>query len=50
VLAAELGLVRPALHARHLGLRHPVTGQELAFDEPLPQDLSEALDRLRAGR
>jgi len=50
VLAAQLGLVHPGLHARHLGLRHPVTGQELAFDEPLPQDLSEALDRLRAGR
>lgn len=50
VLAAELGLTRPALHARHLGLTHPLTGEELAFDEPLPADLAAALDRLRAPR
>jgi 23S rRNA pseudouridine1911/1915/1917 synthase len=37
---------RPWLHAAALRLRHPVTGQELAFDSPLPDDLSASLSRL----
>lgn len=31
---------RQALHAAHLGFVHPITGQELAFDSPLPDDLA----------
>jgi 23S rRNA pseudouridine1911/1915/1917 synthase len=31
---------RPALHAEHLALVHPVTGEPLAFDSPLPEDLA----------
>ncbi len=34
---AELG--RPALHADHLGFRHPVTTEKLHFDAALPADL-----------
>ena len=34
---AELG--RPALHAAFLRLRHPVTGEALAFESPLPEEL-----------
>lgn len=34
---AELG--RPALHAGHLGFRHPGTGEKLHFDAALPPDL-----------
>jgi 23S rRNA pseudouridine1911/1915/1917 synthase len=34
---------RLALHAKHLGLSHPVTHQPLAFDAPLPSDLAEWL-------
>ncbi len=34
---------RPFLHAAHLGFRHPVTGAWMAFDSPLPADLSEVL-------
>jgi 23S rRNA pseudouridine1911/1915/1917 synthase len=34
---------RLALHAKHLGLAHPVTHQPLAFDAPLPSDLAEWL-------
>jgi 23S rRNA pseudouridine1911/1915/1917 synthase len=30
---------RPWLHAEHLALDHPVTGEPLAFDSPLPADL-----------
>jgi len=37
---------RPWLHAVALRLRHPVTGEELAFDSPLPDDLRESLERL----
>ena len=45
-IAAQLGLRRPALHAAHLELPHPVTGERLVFDEPLPADLAEARRRL----
>lgn len=31
---------RLALHAAHLGLRHPITGAPLAWDSPLPPDLA----------
>jgi 23S rRNA pseudouridine1911/1915/1917 synthase len=37
------GLGRQALHAAELGFEHPVTGQELVFEVPLPDDL-EALE------
>jgi 23S rRNA pseudouridine1911/1915/1917 synthase len=46
---AEAGLKRQALHAAVLGFRHPVTGQALRFESPLPDDmagLAEALQRL----
>jgi 23S rRNA pseudouridine1911/1915/1917 synthase len=33
-------MVRPWLHAEHLALDHPVTGEALAFDSPLPDDLT----------
>jgi 23S rRNA pseudouridine1911/1915/1917 synthase len=47
--ARRLGLERPFLHAWRLSLRHPVTGEPLEIEEPLPQDLETALDRARAG-
>jgi 23S rRNA pseudouridine1911/1915/1917 synthase len=46
-LSAELGLTRPALHAGFLGFAHPVTGDHIECDEPLPPDLTTALARLR---
>ena len=33
---------RQALHARHLALEHPVTGQPMAWSRPLPMDLAAA--------
>lgn len=45
-LARDLGLTRPALHAMHLGFTHPVTGERIAVDEPVPDDLAEARRRL----
>jgi 23S rRNA pseudouridine1911/1915/1917 synthase len=41
----EAGLHRQALHAQVLGFVHPVTGQTLKFESPLPADMA-ALDRL----
>ncbi len=41
------GLGRQALHARLLGFRHPVTGEAVSFETPLPADMADALDRLR---
>ncbi len=37
------GLQRQALHAHRLALLHPVTGQALAFECPLPPDLGQAV-------
>jgi 23S rRNA pseudouridine1911/1915/1917 synthase len=43
----ESGAPRLALHALELGFDHPVTGQSLHWEMPLPPDLQEFLDRLR---
>lgn len=40
---------RQALHAARLGFVHPVTGEAMAFDSPLPADMQELLARLREG-
>lgn len=37
-----LGVTRQALHATHLGLVHPVSGESLSFDRALPEDLATA--------
>ena len=37
---AEAGLRRQALHAAVLGFRHPVTGEALRFESPLPPDMA----------
>lgn len=39
---------RLALHAAHLGLRHPITDAPLAWDSPLPPDLAAYRDQLAA--
>mgnify|MGYP000359710580 CR=1 FL=1 len=44
----ELGLQAQALHARQLAFRHPVTGEPMQFVAPLPADMEQALERLRA--
>lgn len=38
---------RQALHAAVLGFTHPVTGEELRFEEDLPSDFTDLLDLLR---
>ena len=48
--AAEAGnnFPRQALHAATLGFVHPVTGQVLEFESPLPPDLASLVETLRA--
>jgi 23S rRNA pseudouridine1911/1915/1917 synthase len=45
--AARLGLTRPFLHAWRLAFVHPSTGTSIEVEEPLPDDLAEALARAR---
>jgi 23S rRNA pseudouridine1911/1915/1917 synthase len=40
--AAALGMQRQALHAHRLAFAHPVTGQPMSFEAPLPADLAAA--------
>ncbi|MDP3295682.1 MAG: 23S rRNA pseudouridine(1911/1915/1917) synthase RluD [Nevskia sp.] len=42
------GFPRQALHARHLELEHPISGEEMAFSAEAPPDIQRLLDRLRA--
>ena len=41
---------RQALHARKLGLKHPLSGEDLTFESSLPADITELLAQLRADR
>jgi 23S rRNA pseudouridine1911/1915/1917 synthase len=45
--ARRLGLSRPFLHAWRLSFAHPVTGEPVEVEEPLPDDLAAALDSAR---
>ena len=45
--AKRLGLARPFLHAWRIAFEHPVTGERLELEDPLPDDLEEALRRVR---
>jgi 23S rRNA pseudouridine1911/1915/1917 synthase len=47
-LAARLGLGRQWLHAQTLGFAHPEDGRAVEFHSDHPEDLAEALRRLRA--
>jgi 23S rRNA pseudouridine1911/1915/1917 synthase len=46
--ARALGLDRPFLHAWRIAFDHPLTGERIELEEPLPEDLREALARLEA--
>jgi len=41
----RLLLPRQALHSTRLALDHPITGERLVIESPLPEDLREFLDR-----
>ena len=40
-------LKRQALHARHLGFTHPVTGEDVSFSTPIPEDMQRVIDALK---
>jgi 23S rRNA pseudouridine1911/1915/1917 synthase len=44
------GAQRQALHAAELGFKHPVTGEPLKFEMPMPADMARLLVRLRGKR
>ena len=44
---AQEALGRQALHAWKLAFSHPVTGERLQFEAPIPRDLLAALAILR---
>ena len=44
--AAVQGFPRQALHAAVLGFVHPVSGEDMRFEAPLPQDMATLLDTL----
>jgi 23S rRNA pseudouridine1911/1915/1917 synthase len=48
--AALDALGRQALHAAILGFDHPITGEPLAFESPLPEDLNSLVSILRGER
>jgi len=45
--ALRLGLARPFLHSWRIAFEHPVTGERIALEDPLPDDLAVALRRAR---
>ena len=46
-MSARTGLIRQWLHARELGIAHPITGEHMVFTSDYPDDLVHALDALR---
>ena len=40
-------LPRQGLHAQTLGFEHPVTGKRLSFSAPLPEDMTECIEKWR---
>lgn len=46
-MSARTGLIRQWLHARELGITHPITGEHMVFTSDYPDDLVHALDVLR---
>jgi 23S rRNA pseudouridine1911/1915/1917 synthase len=46
--ARRLGLSRPFLHSWRIAFEHPVTGERVEREEPLPDDLASALARARS--
>jgi 23S rRNA pseudouridine1911/1915/1917 synthase len=46
-LAKKLGLQRQWLHAMELAFDHPISGERMQFNSTYPEDLAQALSRLR---
>jgi 23S rRNA pseudouridine1911/1915/1917 synthase len=46
-IAGDLGLDRQFLHAHRLGFRHPLSGEQIDVESPLPPELEAALEPAR---
>ncbi len=46
---AAAAFPRQALHAATLGFRHPISGEWLSFESPMPDDMADLVAVLRAG-
>jgi 23S rRNA pseudouridine1911/1915/1917 synthase len=42
------GFPRQALHATRLALDHPVSGERVEWQAPMPQDMQQLLQQIRA--
>ena len=49
LLAQMRQFERQALHAAILGFRHPITGEELSFESPLPEDMKALIKTIETG-
>ncbi len=47
-VAGDLGLERQFLHAARLAFQHPLTGEQVDVESPLPDDLAAALELARS--
>jgi 23S rRNA pseudouridine1911/1915/1917 synthase len=47
-VGGDLGLERQFLHAARLAFDHPITGERIDVESPLPSDLADALERAKA--
>jgi 23S rRNA pseudouridine1911/1915/1917 synthase len=43
----SIAITRPFLHAAALELAHPVTGEQMQFEDPIPEELADVLASLR---
>ena len=50
LMAALRGFKRQALHAARLGLEHPITGEAMSWEVPMPDDMLSLLAALRVDR
>lgn len=48
-IAAVKSFERQALHAATLGFEHPVSGEMLRFEAPLPRDMQRLIDTVKGG-
>ncbi len=46
--AAKLGLTRPFLHSWRISFEHPITGEGIEREDPLPSDLQSPLEKARS--
>lgn len=46
----EILLERQALHARRIEFQHPISGQQIAIESPVPDDMQSVLNVLRSAK